>query len=194
MKIVDKINANIKEGKTFFSFEYFPPRTEEVTNRISVIKTCQVMRSWCLTVRWLLLQGVENLFERLDRMVAYGPTFCDITWGAGGSTADVTLGIATKMQNLVSLQLAARCQGVQQGLATAAVQQQQYAGIRMRSTPHCTNSAFRKTHTNSTVSVDTAASDAALSLEPMKRMLYLEPLRRLCHKVQPALKNTCSHQ
>eukprot|EP00882_Tetradesmus_deserticola_P021502 GHRQ01023275.1.p2 GENE.GHRQ01023275.1~~GHRQ01023275.1.p2 ORF type:complete len:259 (+),score=110.45 GHRQ01023275.1:82-777(+) len=73
MKIVDKINANIQEGKTFFSFEYFPPRTEE---------------------------GVENLFERLDRMVAYGPTFCDITWGAGGSTADVTLGIATKMQNL----------------------------------------------------------------------------------------------
>lgn len=47
------------------------------------------------------LQGVENLFERLDRMVSYGPTFCDITWGAGGSTADVTLGIATKMQNLV---------------------------------------------------------------------------------------------
>eukprot|EP00878_Enallax_costatus_P001814 GHUV01001972.1.p1 GENE.GHUV01001972.1~~GHUV01001972.1.p1 ORF type:complete len:597 (+),score=135.37 GHUV01001972.1:253-2043(+) len=73
MKIVEKINANIQEGKTFFSFEYFPPRTEE---------------------------GVENLFERLDRMVSYGPTFCDITWGAGGSTADVTLGIATKMQNL----------------------------------------------------------------------------------------------
>lgn len=48
-----------------------------------------------------VLQGVENLFERLDRMVAYGPTFCDITWGAGGSTAEVTLGIATKMQNLV---------------------------------------------------------------------------------------------
>jgi 5,10-methylenetetrahydrofolate reductase len=50
---------------------------------------------------------VENLFERLDRMVAYGPTFCDITWGAGGSTADVTLGIATKMQNLVSQHSAA---------------------------------------------------------------------------------------
>jgi hypothetical protein len=25
MKIIDKINANIKEGKTFFSFEFFPP-------------------------------------------------------------------------------------------------------------------------------------------------------------------------
>ena len=27
--------------------------------------------------------------------------FCDITWGAGGSTADLTLDIATKMQNMV---------------------------------------------------------------------------------------------
>lgn len=35
MKIVDKINANIKEGKTFFSFEYFPPRTEEVIKLIT---------------------------------------------------------------------------------------------------------------------------------------------------------------
>lgn len=25
MKIIDKINASIKEGKTFFSFEFFPP-------------------------------------------------------------------------------------------------------------------------------------------------------------------------
>jgi 5,10-methylenetetrahydrofolate reductase len=46
-------------------------------------------------------QGVENLFERLDRMASYGPTFCDITWGAGGTTADVTLDIATRMQNQV---------------------------------------------------------------------------------------------
>lgn len=48
-----------------------------------------------------LLQGVDNLFERMERMVAYGPLFCDITWGAGGSTADVTLDIATRMQNTV---------------------------------------------------------------------------------------------
>ena len=47
------------------------------------------------------LQGVENLFERQDRMASYGPTFCDITWGAGGSTAELTLEIADKMQNMV---------------------------------------------------------------------------------------------
>lgn len=47
-------------------------------------------------------QGVQNLFERQDRMASYGPTFCDITWGAGGSTQDLTLDIAKKMQNMVS--------------------------------------------------------------------------------------------
>lgn len=77
MKIIDKINASVAKGEKFFSFEYFPPRTEE---------------------------GVENLFERLDRMASYGPTFCDITWGAGGSTADVTLDIAAKMQNMICVE------------------------------------------------------------------------------------------
>jgi methylenetetrahydrofolate reductase (NADPH) len=47
------------------------------------------------------MQGVENLFDRQDRMASYGPTFCDITWGAGGTTADLTLDIAAKMQNMV---------------------------------------------------------------------------------------------
>jgi methylenetetrahydrofolate reductase (NADPH) len=39
--------------------------------------------------------------------------FCDITWGAGGSTADLTLDIASKMQNMARLRAArahaARC-------------------------------------------------------------------------------------
>lgn len=30
MKIVDKVNQKIKDGQQFFSFEFFPPRTEEV--------------------------------------------------------------------------------------------------------------------------------------------------------------------
>ncbi|CAL8464700.1 g4235 [Coccomyxa elongata] len=77
MKIVDKMNESIKAGKTFFSFEFFPPRTDE---------------------------GVENLFDRQDRMASYGPTFCDITWGAGGTTADLTLDIAAKMQNMVCVE------------------------------------------------------------------------------------------
>lgn len=76
MKVIEKIQAAVEgDGRTVFSFEYFPPKTEE---------------------------GVENLFERMDRMVSHNPSFCDITWGAGGSTADLTLDIAHRMQNMVS--------------------------------------------------------------------------------------------
>lgn len=77
MKIVDKINERIERDEKFFSFEFFPPRTEE---------------------------GVANLWERMDRMVSHQPMFCDITWGAGGTTADVTLDIARKMQNMICVE------------------------------------------------------------------------------------------
>ncbi|CAD7703242.1 unnamed protein product [Ostreobium quekettii] len=40
----------------------------------------------------------------MDRMAAFGPLFCDITWGAGGSTADLTLEIASRMQNMVCME------------------------------------------------------------------------------------------
>ncbi|XP_011005230.1 PREDICTED: methylenetetrahydrofolate reductase 2-like [Populus euphratica] len=91
MKVIDKIreaaggggDANGNGGdsssssKVVFSFEFFPPKTED---------------------------GVDNLFERMDRMVAHNPSFCDITWGAGGSTADLTLDIANKMQNIICVE------------------------------------------------------------------------------------------
>ncbi|KAI5679495.1 hypothetical protein M9H77_00722 [Catharanthus roseus] len=77
MKVIEKINDAIAADKVVFSFEFFPPKTED---------------------------GVENLFERMDRMVAHNPSFCDITWGAGGSTADLTLEIANRMQNMVCVE------------------------------------------------------------------------------------------
>lgn len=76
MKIIDKINQKVDEGTTFYSFEYFPPKTEE---------------------------GVKNLHDRQKYMKSLDPLFCDITWGAGGSTADLTLTIAEKMQTEVCL-------------------------------------------------------------------------------------------
>lgn len=77
MKVIDKIKSAENQNQTLFSFEYFPPKTED---------------------------GVENLFERMERMVAHAPSFCDITWGAGGSTADLTLDIANRMQNSVCVE------------------------------------------------------------------------------------------
>ncbi|CAN0922991.1 Methylenetetrahydrofolate reductase 1 [Linum grandiflorum] len=89
MKVIDKIRSAVGDSPSanggaaaspnnvVFSFEFFPPKTDD---------------------------GVENLFERMDRMVAHNPTFCDITWGAGGSTADLTLDIAKRMQNSVCVE------------------------------------------------------------------------------------------
>ncbi|OIT36719.1 PREDICTED: methylenetetrahydrofolate reductase 2-like [Nicotiana attenuata] len=78
MKVIEKIQEAAKdENRVVFSFEFFPPKTED---------------------------GVENLFERMERMVAHNPSFCDITWGAGGSTADLTLEISKRMQNMVCVE------------------------------------------------------------------------------------------
>jgi len=69
---MSKINEKIKiwqaekPGVPWFSFEYFPPKTD---------------------------LGVQNLYERFDRMAPLDPMWIDVTWGAGGSTADKTLEI-----------------------------------------------------------------------------------------------------
>ncbi|KAK9997749.1 hypothetical protein SO802_022435 [Lithocarpus litseifolius] len=76
MKVIEKIRE-AGEDKVVFSFEFFPPKTED---------------------------AVDNLFERMERMVAHNPSFCDITWGAGGSTADLTLDIANRMQNMICVE------------------------------------------------------------------------------------------
>lgn len=68
-KIIDQIREREAAGRVpYFSFEYFPPRTEE---------------------------GVTNLNARLIRMAKQEPLFLDFTWGAGGSTSELTLELAT---------------------------------------------------------------------------------------------------
>ena len=61
----------------------------------------------------------------MDRMATHDPTFCDITWGAGGTTADLTLEIAGKMQNMVRHKFVTRRRvlcGMQQQPATPEMQ------------------------------------------------------------------------
>lgn len=47
----------------------------------------------------LSTQGVKNLMARLGRMKATKPLFVDFTWGAGGSTADLTLELTLRTKN-----------------------------------------------------------------------------------------------
>ena len=53
VKIIEKINAQKANGERFFSFEFFPPKTQD---------------------------GIENLYLRMDRMSNLNPSFVDITW------------------------------------------------------------------------------------------------------------------
>jgi len=56
-----------------YSFEYFPPKTPK---------------------------GVLNLYKRVWRMAKQQPLFGDITWGAGGTTSDLTMDLATNFLKL----------------------------------------------------------------------------------------------
>lgn len=55
MKIIDKINASIKDGKTFFSFEFFPPSRFGVSMH-AVCSVSPNTLTWlgsALSIRWL---------------------------------------------------------------------------------------------------------------------------------------------
>ncbi|ORX63211.1 methylenetetrahydrofolate reduct [Hesseltinella vesiculosa] len=71
MKIVDKLQLAEQARQISFSFEFFPPKTE---------------------------QGVVNLFDRLGRMAQWEPTFMSCTWGAGMSTEERTMSICSTAQ------------------------------------------------------------------------------------------------
>ena len=74
MKIIDKINS---QENTYYSFEYYPPKT---------------------------ITGQQNLYFKLEKMAQYQPLFVDLTWGAGGSTSDLTLEMSTNIQNKLCLE------------------------------------------------------------------------------------------
>lgn len=65
MKITEKLLAAHASGgePATFSFEYFTPKTT---------------------------QGVQNLYDRMDRMYHLNPLFIDITWNAGGRLSTLT--------------------------------------------------------------------------------------------------------
>jgi len=77
-KITDKVAEWRKQnpGKTPFSFEYFPPKTEA---------------------------GVRNLTARMEKMGQMRPMWIDVTWGAGGSTANTTLSLCETAMDVTGL-------------------------------------------------------------------------------------------
>ncbi|KAF2091434.1 methylenetetrahydrofolate reduct [Saccharata proteae CBS 121410] len=77
MHISQKLADSRRENKPTFSFEFFPPKTA---------------------------QGVQNLYDRMDRMHGFGPTFIDITWGAGGRNSHLTCEMVKVAQAVYGLE------------------------------------------------------------------------------------------
>ncbi|KAH3672674.1 hypothetical protein WICMUC_004192 [Wickerhamomyces mucosus] len=60
-----------------FSFEFFVPKTS---------------------------QGVQNLYDRMDRMYNLNPQFIDVTWNAGGRLSNLTTDIVSTAQSVLGLE------------------------------------------------------------------------------------------
>ncbi|KAI1618769.1 methylenetetrahydrofolate reductase [Exophiala viscosa] len=77
MHISKKLALAHEQDKATFSFEFFPPKTA---------------------------QGVQNLYDRMDRMHDFGPAFIDITWGAGGRHSQLTCEMVNAAQSHYGLE------------------------------------------------------------------------------------------
>jgi methylenetetrahydrofolate reductase (NADH) len=71
MRIPELIVAAAEGGEPCFSFEFFPPKTDD---------------------------GVATLFENIDDLGRLEPSFVSVTYGAGGSTREGTIEITTRIK------------------------------------------------------------------------------------------------
>ncbi len=72
-----KIRNRLNPSNPCFSFEFFPPRTDE---------------------------GVKNLLETLSDLAPLDPGFVSVTYGAGGSTRDLTLNLVTQIKQTTGIE------------------------------------------------------------------------------------------
>jgi len=72
-----KIARLLKNKRQIFSFEFFPPKTDE---------------------------GEKRLFETIESLKELGPSFVSVTYGAGGSTRDKTAGWVIRIKNELDIE------------------------------------------------------------------------------------------
>ncbi|KAI0293541.1 methylenetetrahydrofolate reduct [Russula brevipes] len=102
MKLVEKVEQ--AQGP-FYTFEFFPPRTD---------------------------QGFSNLLLRISRLADLKPLAINITWGAGGSTKDQTLELAslTQREYGVDTVMHLTCTNMVQGSVDDALRAAKEIGIQ----------------------------------------------------------------
>ncbi|KAI4224921.1 MAG: hypothetical protein L6R40_008405 [Gallowayella cf. fulva] len=104
-KITDKIAA-LPQDASFFSLEFFPPKTQI---------------------------GFSNLQDRLQRMAqSLRPLFVNVTWGAGGCTSSRSLELAEICQRQLGLTtcLHLTCTNMRRKVVDQALQEAKIMGVR----------------------------------------------------------------
>ena len=93
-----------ESGTPTFSFEFFPPRTPE---------------------------GVDNLFATIAALRELAPTYVSVTYGAGGSTRELTLELVTRIKRETGIEAVAHltCVGATRAELEATVGRLVEAGI-----------------------------------------------------------------
>jgi methylenetetrahydrofolate reductase (NADPH) len=75
-----KIDRHFQTGRPSVSFEFFPPKTDK---------------------------GFDKLFETIAALKPLGPSFVDVTYGAGGSTREKTLDLCRRIRSETGLDVMA---------------------------------------------------------------------------------------
>jgi methylenetetrahydrofolate reductase (NADPH) len=101
---IDRILANQDPPTPVFSFEFFPPKTEE---------------------------GEQNLYTALAELQTLDPAFVSVTYGAGGSTREKTIEIVKRIREEYGLEAMAHftCVGATVPELQATLAEMQDAGI-----------------------------------------------------------------
>ena len=104
MRISDILRFARERGEPVFSFEFFPPRTDE---------------------------GTRQLFDTVEALRPLGPAFVSVTYGAGGSTRQRTLEIVKRLRRESEVEAMAHltCVGASRSELAAVLDELADAGI-----------------------------------------------------------------
>ncbi len=105
MRISDLLRFARERGEPIFSFEFFPPRTDE---------------------------GVRALFETVETLRPLGPAYVSVTYGAGGSTRQRTLELVKRLKRDSEVEAMAHvtCVGASRDEIAALLDEVADAGIQ----------------------------------------------------------------
>jgi methylenetetrahydrofolate reductase (NADPH) len=122
VKISELLRAARERGEPVFSFEFFPPRTDE---------------------------GVASLFRTVEALRSLAPTYVCVTYGAGGSTRARTLEVVKRLEHDAGVEAMAHltCVGSSRDEISAVLDELAGAGIEnvmaLRGDPPRGDAAFQ---------------------------------------------------